>query len=388
MPRNLIVCCDGTNNEFGKVNTNVVRVVQSIVHDTDEQLIYYDPGVGTLAQPGAITRIGKTISKAIDLAFATGLTGKVADGYIYLMNNWRPGDRIFIYGFSRGSYTARVLAGVLHHIGLLPRGLENLVPYAIRLLQIASTHQEEKLAIGDDFRRTFARPIPGNDDRRCPVHFVGLWDTVSSVGWIWDPAKYAFTEQNPSIGTIRHAIAIDERRAMYRQNRFRAAPGQDLQQFWFPGVHSDVGGGYNDSLLWRCPFDWIIAEARAAGMTIDEARLAQVAPPLPTPAWAEKQHNSLKGGWWVLEFFPKLSWSFEKKRKVLRFNLGRYRKILENERIHSTALERIRGTNYTPKNLSKEFITEVKGLASVPPSLPYHAGGTPALAPADAGHAV
>lgn len=372
MPRNLIVCLDGTNNEFGKVNTNVVRVVQSIVQDSDEQLMYYDPGVGTLAQGGAITRIGKKISRAIDLAFATGLTGKVADGYIYLMNNWRPGDRIFLFGFSRGSYTARVLAGVLHHIGLLPRGLENLVPYAIRLLQIANTGQEERLTIGDDFRRTFARPIPGNDERRCPLHFAGLWDTVSSVGWIWDPAKYAFTEQNPSIGTVRHAIAIDERRAMYRQNRFRAAPGQDLQQLWFPGVHSDVGGGYNNSLLWRCSFDWIIAEARAAGMIIDDERLARVAPPLPKP-WAEPQNNSLKGVWWALEFFPKISWNFEKKRKGLRFNLGKYRKILEGEGIHGTALERIRGTNYAPENLSKEFLAEVRALTTVPPSLPYRA---------------
>jgi uncharacterized protein (DUF2235 family) len=373
MPRNLIVCCDGTNNEFGKVNTNVVRVVQSIVHDTDGQLIYYDPGIGTLAQPGAITRIGKLISKGIDLAFATGLTGKVADAYIYLMNTWQPGDRIFLFGFSRGSYTARVLAGVLHHIGLLPRGLENLVPYAVRLLQVASSHQPEKLAIGDAFRRTFARPIPGSDERRCPVHFVGLWDTVSSVGWIWDPARYAFTEQNPSIGTIRHAIAIDERRAMYRQNRFRAAPGQDLQQLWFPGVHSDIGGGYNDSLLWRCAFDWIIAEARAAEMTIDEARLAQIAPPLPN-LWKEDQHKSLKGLWWILELFPKISWNFEKKRNGIRFNLGRYRRILEGELIHAAALERIRGTSYGQKNLSKEFIAEVKALASVPPSLPYRGG--------------
>lgn len=373
MPRNLIVCLDGTNNEFGKVNTNVVRVVQSIVQDSDDQWMYYDPGVGTLAQGGAITRIGKKISRAIDLAFATGLTGKVADGYIYLMNNWRPGDRIFLFGFSRGSYTARVLAGVLHHIGLLPRGLENLVPYAIRLLQVASKGQEEKLTIGDDFRRTFARPIPGNDERRCAVHFAGLWDTVSSVGWIWDPAKYAFTEQNPSIATVRHAIAIDERRAMYRQNRFRAAPGQDLQQLWFPGVHSDIGGGYNDSLLWRCAFDWMIAEARAAGMIIDEQRLAKIAPPLAKP-WAEEQHNSLKGVWWLLEFFPKLSWNFEKKRRGIRFNLGKYRKILEGEGIHSTALERIRGTSYAPKNLSKEFLAEVKALPTVPPSLPYRPG--------------
>ena len=371
MPRNLIVCCDGTSNEFGKVNTNVVRIVQVAVHDDPSQLIYYDPGVGTLAKPGPITRIGKAISKTIDLAFATGLTGKVADAYIYLMETWQPGDRIYIFGFSRGSYTARVVAGLLHHIGLLPRGLDNLVPYAIRLLQIARKHEEGQLKIGDDFRRTFARPMPDNDERRCRVHFVGLWDTVASVGWIYDPAKYAFTASNPSVATIRHAISLDERRAMYRQNRFTKAGDQDLQQLWFPGVHSDVGGGYNDSRLWRCPFDWMIGGARAAGMRIDEGRLSEIAPPLPN-AWDEEQHNSLRRLWWLLEILPKVHWNAETKRNELRANLGRRREIVDGELLHESTLRRIRGKKgYAPKNLSAKFLAFVRALSDVPPSLPY-----------------
>jgi uncharacterized protein (DUF2235 family) len=374
MPRNIIVCCDGTNNEFGSVNTNVVRVVEAAIQD-DGQLVYYDPGVGTLAPPGKITGIGKAFGKAVELAFATDLTGKVSDAYGYLMNMWQPDDRIYIFGFSRGSYTARVVAGLLHHIGLLPRGTDNLIPYAMRLLQIARKHEPEQLRIGDRFRMTFARTIPGSPDRRCPIRFVGVWDTVSSVGWIYDPAKYAFTATNPGIGTIRHAISVDEHRAMYRQNRFyRAGEQQDLAQLWFPGVHSDVGGGYNDSKLWRCAFDWLVAEAEEAGLRIDHQRLAEIAPPIAKP-WLEKKHDELRNpAWWPLEFIPKEVWDQEKKRNILRPNLFRHRDIKPGELVHETALRRIHDdATYNPPNLDKAFCEHVRGLAEneIPPRLAY-----------------
>ena len=96
----------------------------------------------------------------------------------------------------------------------------------------------------DDFRHTFAREVkPGDEERRFQVHFLGVWDTVSSVGWVWDPKHFPFTAYNPSVKHIRHAVAIDERRAFFRQNLFRPAPGQDVLELWFPGVHSDIGGG-------------------------------------------------------------------------------------------------------------------------------------------------
>src|SRR5690349_686823 len=113
MPRNLIICFDGTNNQFGANNTNVVRLVQVLDRDPSRQRLYYDPGVGTLAEPGWITWLGETVSKIRGLAFGAGLSWKVQEAYSFLMDIWQPEDRVFIFGFSRGAYTARVLAGLL-----------------------------------------------------------------------------------------------------------------------------------------------------------------------------------------------------------------------------------------------------------------------------------
>lgn len=369
MPKNIIVLCDGTANQFGVRNTNVVRVVQSLVRDDLTQFVYYDPGVGTLPGPGLVTRVGKFLSKVIDLAFATGLDRNVEEAYTYLMNNWEPGDTVYLFGFSRGSYTARVVAALLYHVGLLPRGSENLIPYALRLLRIA---RKDNRNLGDQFRETFARPTE-RADRRFSVHFVGLWDTVSSVGWFWEPEKFRYTATNPGIAIVRHAIALDERRAFYRQNRFYPPNDtpQDLQQLWFPGVHSDVGGGYADSNLGRCAFDWILDAAIAAGMHVDAARRHAVAPPIAKP-WLEKKHNSLGPPWWLLEFFPKIHYNSQKGRKEIRLNLFRSRKLLDGELLHESTLRRLKDDDdYKPAAISRAFRNHVRGLTAIPPTLPY-----------------
>lgn len=375
MPRNLVLCCDGTANKFGDENTSVVRLVEVLKAGDPDQLVFYDPGVGTL--PGDMLR--DKIRTWIDLAFATGLAQNVTEAYSWLMNEWREGDRIYLFGFSRGAYTARVVAALLHHIGLLPVHSEHLIPYALRLLR-SLRNDSASGPIGDQFRRTFSR-VTSDPERRVKTHFVGVWDTVSSVGWVWDPVKYRFTANNPSVSIIRHAIAIDERRAFFRQNRMNkadAVPPQDRQQLWFAGVHSDIGGGYPDTKLWRCTFDWMIAEARTAGILVDDAKLASVAPPLAEP-WKEGQHESLKKWWVPAELFPKLHWNDKKQRNEFHFNLFRRRRILDGELLHSSALERIRTTSYAPSNLSKAFREHVKNLAAVPGVLAY--AETPAAAP-------
>jgi uncharacterized protein (DUF2235 family) len=209
MACNHVICCDGTNNQFGPENTNVVRLIQVLERDSTGQRLFYDPGVGTLPEPGVLTAIGKRISEIFGLAFGTGLIAKVEEAYSYLMDFWEPGDRVFLFGFSRGAYTVRVLAGLLHSLGLLGRGNQHLVPYVTRLFKSVRTADkgggiDSKAAywkLCDDFRGTFARPAPGGkDDRRFPVHFLGIWDTVSSVGWVWDPERSPFTAWNPTSG--------------------------------------------------------------------------------------------------------------------------------------------------------------------------------------------
>jgi uncharacterized protein (DUF2235 family) len=381
MSKNLVICCDGTNNQFGPENTNVVRLVQVLDRDPARQGLYYDAGVGTLPEPNAFTRLQKWISKVYGLAFGGGLLRKVGEAHTFLMDSWEPGDRIYLFGFSRGAYTARVLAGLLHNLGLLPRGNSNLVPYVLRLNAAVRDADPAGEGAGywklcDDFRWSFARQVcEGDDQRRFPVHFLGVWDTVSSVGWVWDPKKYPFTSRNPSVAIARHAVSVDERRWFFRQNLLQHAEGQDLQERWFPGVHSDVGGGYPeaDGGLWRMPFEWILEEARAAGLRVDKERLERVlgqTPASSTP-WDDPQHESLKGAWWLAEYFPKVVWDPATRKTSPDIGRGQYRFIRDGDVLHKTTLLRLRETKYAPPNLSEAFRKRVRTLDVVPDSLPY-----------------
>jgi uncharacterized protein (DUF2235 family) len=210
--RNLVICCDGTNNEVGLKITNVVRLIQCLERDSDRQLIYYDPGVGTLPDPYRVTHVGKWWSRVIGLAFGHGLTADVMEAYTYLMEQWEFPDNVFIFGFSRGAYTARVLAGLLHTFGLLPPGAYNLLPYVIRNYRALSDRsikdQRQIVKTYCEFRKTFARPAsdPHDEERHFPVHFLGVWDTVSTVGWIWDPktlSTYGFQSKH-CLRSTRH----------------------------------------------------------------------------------------------------------------------------------------------------------------------------------------
>jgi len=381
MSRNFVICCDGTNNQFGSQNTSVVRIAQVLDRDPDKQRLYYDGGVGTLPEPGFVTRIGKGISEVFGLAFGAGLTWKVQEAYTFLMDLWEPGDRVFLFGFSRGAYTVRVLVAMLHAVGLLPKGNQNLVPYAMRLFKAVRSAIHNGGESGywdllDQFRWSFARQAPGaGDERRFPVHFLGVWDTVSSVGWVWDPTTFPYTACNPSVDIIRHAVSIDERRCFFRQNLMTAAPGQDLQQLWFPGVHSDVGGGYPESYggLWRMAFVWMLEEAEKAGLLVNDQRLQQVLHKSQPPErpWTEPQHESLTAVWWPAEFFPKLQWRAALKRRVPQIGLGRHRYIKDGAMMHRATLLRIRDASYAPPNLSQDFLNKVRALQEVPDALAY-----------------
>ena len=382
MPKKLVICFDGTNNQFGTENTNVIRLIQVLDRDPTRQRLYYDPGVGTLPEPNAFTRLQKWFSKVYGLAFGGGLLRKVGEAYSFLMETWEPKDQVFLFGFSRGAYSARVLAGLLYNLGLLPRGNSNLIPYAMRLNGSVSETDSDGETAGQwklcrDFRRTFAVDVgDGDDQRRFPVHFLGVWDTVSSVGWVWDPKKYPYTSRNPGIAVARHAVSIDERRWFFRQNLLQQADGQDLQQRWFPGVHSDVGGGYpeSDGGLWRAPFQWILEEAHDKGLLVDESRIKEVLgrPPVPAAPWDDPQHESLKGAWWLAEFFPKVVWHPDTRTKSPDIGRGRHRFLRDGDVLHKATLLRIRETTYAPPNLSESFRQRVRGLDLVPDSLPYH----------------
>lgn len=168
-------------------------------------------------------------------------------------------------------------------------------------------------------------------------------DTVSSVGWIYNAIDLPFTAKNPDIRTVRHAVSIDERRAFFCQNLFvKASADQDIEQVWFAGVHSDVGGGYleAESGLSKLGLQWILCEAELAGLKIDPQRKTEILGgkfPYVAPDPTGILHRSLHGFWWLAEIWPKVvrirqPGPADVWRSTIQVNLGRSRSIRRNRR--------------------------------------------------------
>jgi uncharacterized protein (DUF2235 family) len=345
--RSLVLCLDGTNNKYVATNTNVVKLYAMLDRTSNDQLAYYQPGIGTMPPAGMWGRLQKRIVTALDLAIAWLLEEHVCDAYRFLMRYYEEGDRIYIFGFSRGAYTARVLAAMLYKVGLLSKGNEELVPFAWEMFIHKSSLDQEPCA---GFRRTFAREVT--------VHFLGLWDTVSSVGWAWNPSHYQYTANNPGVTTIRHAVALDERRAYFVQNLWGSGP--DVEQVWFPGVHCDVGGGYPDGTLSTLGLAWMTREAKAHGLHTDPVAEQATLPGAGTPAFLAQHaigpaHESLTGWWWVGEYLLKRT-SVEEPNREWRTRwiipAGRYRTVPAGSSIHQSIQTR-QGLlpTYRPTNL-------------------------------------
>jgi len=351
MPRNLVICCDGTANEFKKDRTNVIKLAFAAEKDPARQLVYYHPGVGTMAPPAFWSGLGQWFARLLGKALGYGLKSDIRDVYAFIMNHYEAGDRVYIFGFSRGAYTARAVTALLWQYGLLAPGNEATIPYAINLLWKSNSVREgpERLAqfeLANDFRATLeARP--------CRPHFLGVWDTVSSVGWISNPLSLPFTRKLYGASIIRHAVAIDERRAFFRTNLVELDPRRNIREVWFPGIHCDVGGGYpeSESELAKVPLEWMIGEAAAANMLFDAGRVKQVLgnPPgkFVAPDPAAKMHNSLTPVWWIAEFLPKTHWNQDRKRRELHFNVFRRRRMGDTPIVHDGAWAR--GADYVKR---------------------------------------
>src|SRR5499427_51663 len=356
MPKNVVLCCDGTANEFAEDRTNVVKLFFTLVRDPATQVAYYHPGLGTMEPPGALTGATRIATRLAGRAFGYGLEADIRDSYIFLMNNFVEGDRVFLFGFSRGAYTARAVASLLHMYGLIPKGNDALVPYAIRMLMAIhaidskggnrSLEEKRYFTLANDFKSTFATQV-------CKPWFVGVWDTISSIGWYENPLRLPYTADNPDIEIGRHAIAIDERRAFFRPNLWRPTETggpKDVKQVWFPGVHSDVGGGYPEaeSGLSKVPLEWMLREAASAGLLTDPAKVNRVlgrsdggyVPPDPKAA----MHEPLTPAWWGPEFIPKRYYNWDRHREERGMNLFRRRTIPDGSMIHDAAYQR--GADY------------------------------------------
>lgn len=360
MPKNLVLCCDGTNNQFDGYHTNVIRTYK-VARRHPGQLTYYDPGVGTMPEPWKKTKIAKRVSMLNGLIFGDGLFDNISDAYKFLMLNYEPGDKVFLFGFSRGAYTARAVAALLYSIGLLHRDTECLLPYALKYWQSDFGPQSPGGQTCAEFKATLAQA--------CPVHFVGVWDTVSSVGFINNFRSFPHTAHNPEVTHVRHAVSIDERRSTFRQNLMSPAGDQDVKNVWFSGVHSDVGGGYapEEAGLAKVAFEWMIREAVACDLEVNQValdrELRQVGE-APNPNG--KLHQSLHGGWWVGELPPMKHFNWNDHKWHWRWLIGAFnqpRDILRNAgkpfvSIHHSVLERLKQkSDYRPANIPNNEMT-------------------------------
>ena len=395
MPKNIVILCDGTSNQIEEQRTNILRLY-GCLRKNDRQIVFYDPGVGTFGGANDWLRWSRRAKEVWGLATGWGLDQNVKEAYRFLVEHFDPGraatktrpkieqDDIYIFGFSRGAYTARVLAGFIHAFGIMDKTQLNLLDYAYRTYKGISDFEGKD---GDDpnaaFRtmRLYERALT---PLRPAIKALGLFDTVSSVIEMgkWRPQlkTHPFTKTNPSVAHVRHAVAIDERRTMFNPQLWPAGgeywgspfrprkkediKPQDVKEVWFSGVHGDVGGGYPEavSAQAKIPLIWMIREMEAIGLKVFEPTVKKIVlgenldyPDYIKPGVGQPINDSMTLIWPLVEFIPRRipSTSFRMKGKkgwyIPRFD---HRLIADDATVHETVHERIEiDLTYRPPNL-------------------------------------
>jgi uncharacterized protein (DUF2235 family) len=283
--KRLVVCCDGTWNSADQQRdgvacpTNVVRLAYRVAKRAGpvSQIVYYGQGVGT----------GNALDRLSGGALGEGLEDNIHDAYRFLVGNYEPGDELFLFGFSRGAFTARSIVGMIRKCGILGRGAVHRYHAARELYRNAEGPDEAgPTAFRASHSVTGAEPIP--------VRFIGVWDTVGALGIPLrglrglTRGKYQFhdTELSATVQHACHALAVDEHRAPFEPTlwSYVPKPGQTVEQVWFAGAHSDVGGGYAPPCASDIPLAWMLDRARAAGLELDAAAIRAYPLTLEPPA--------------------------------------------------------------------------------------------------------
>jgi uncharacterized protein (DUF2235 family) len=378
-PRNLIVLSDGTGNSSAKLfKTNVWRLYEALDLKCPDQLALYDDGVGTAALAPLAVLGG---------AFGWGLKRNVLDLYTFLCRNYRDGDRIFAFGFSRGAFTARVVAALVAHEGLVDASysaaeIERLAKWAYRSYRdkrFRGTRAVRALRVVRNVLYRALDKVRGRTlyeqaaRRRVGIDFLGLWDTVAAYGlpleeltrgwdqWVW-PLTPADHSLHDGIRCARHALSLnDERQTFFPllidehgQPPAASTDEERITQVWFAGVHADVGGGYPDDALALTPLLWMASEAKKRGLRF-MSHLNEGSPGAIPALWLERStpcapaHDSRKGVAAYYRYHP---------RPVARLchPLGESA-LVDTAKIHESVFERIRdsGDRYAPFNLPERY---------------------------------
>ena len=305
--RRIVILCDGTGNrspeKAGAAATNVWKIREALIHD-ETQVVWYDPGVATGTSQAAraaasLERFAGTVwlgplATALGMAgrlrtaweamTGTGVAENILEAYTELAQQYQQGDRIYIFGFSRGAYTARALAGVVRSCGLLKASNFRYAP-AVLSLYLARRGIRRKPS-----RVPVAEEFAWQD---VPIEMLGVFDTVASLGtplwgWWFRPRGVRNhglnTNPMPNCRHVYHALAMDERRATFFPTLFWAPDRkpsdwpETLEQVWFRGVHADVGGGYEETGISDITLGWMLERATRHGLTVRNGALTALRP--------------------------------------------------------------------------------------------------------------
>ncbi|HEV2720196.1 MAG TPA: DUF2235 domain-containing protein [Thermoanaerobaculia bacterium] len=276
MPKNIAVFIDGTDDTFtsgAKNNSNVGILYEASINDERQFKFYSDgPGIG-----------GHLVASTV----GTGVNTRVQRGYNFCVENYENGDQIFIFGFSRGAFAARSVAGMIRAVGVLRKDAQATKDDAFAVYEKAK----------DDPAAAAAFKAANSIDVK--IHFIGVWETVGSIdvpiGLTLDAIPldpFHDVSLGPDIENAFHAVSIDEERWDFQPtyfNAYLAQPGQTVEEVFFPGVHSDVGGGYDDDAsLSKVPLAWLATHAQEHGLLIADRSVLDV----PAGAWAGMLHDS------------------------------------------------------------------------------------------------
>ncbi|MGO4748738.1 DUF2235 domain-containing protein [Streptomyces sp. 2MCAF27] len=288
MPKSLIVCCDGTWNTADQVEgrqpcpTNVTKLALAVASQDaagHRQCVYYHRGVGT-----------SRWDRLRGGAFGVGLSRNVLDAYRFLVDNYEPGDVLYFFGFSRGAFTARSVAGMVRNCGILRPENSHRIDEAWALYRSSADRPSGVAA--SLFRRAYS-----HDPR---IRFIGVWDTVGALGvpalgprWLkpvirrlnhrWE---FHDTKLSTRVDGAFHALAIDEQRSAFEPTLWHRQPGadgQELRQVWFTGVHCDIGGGYTETSLSDITLLWMVDRAREYGLEFQPGAISPEGPSRITP---------------------------------------------------------------------------------------------------------
>lgn len=351
MPKNIVICSDGTGNTWTKQVSNITRLIQSVeLSDRCAQMVFYDQGLGTNSklvekvkaykcEPGknreglGILDVPKKfmsisglslVARGFGLAFGYGLRDNVKEMYEALAKNYDgEKDQIFLFGFSRGSFTVRVLAGLIYRCGLPPKSVANnrvdFETYFSRAYKLYKPHEKDEKEI-EKFRADYDYQV-----RDCDIRFLGIWDTVKSYGGVI-PQSLPHLRHNPIVKKVCHALALEEHRSWFVNTTWGWLESDDknlnfiepdepdvryeeqqIKEVWFRGFHSDVGGGDKEKNTAEIPLRWMLREAsdlpNASGLLLNQRGKKIVSK--KDPEAAPPTHESRTLGWKISDFIPR-----------------------------------------------------------------------------------